>query len=293
MGKLELVADAKAELGEGPVWHPEEQALYWVDIIGKRLHRYDPTNGSDTHQTVGSMLGAAVPTRGGGFLLAMQDGIYKLNKFGEGAPELAVRPEEMSDKIRFNDGKCDPRGRFWAGTMGLGNSGPGLGTLYRIGSDLVPHAMVRGVSTSNGLAWNPERGIMYYIDTPTRQVVAYDYDLETGAIANGRTAVSVAKEDGFPDGMTIDEEGKLWVAHWGGGHVIRYDPDTGAKLERIPVPAALCTSCAFGGPNLDELYITTARTGRTEEQLAAEPASGGLFRIRLSVRGLQTVLFEE
>ena len=292
MNGLVLAADVKAQLGEGPVWHPEEQALYWVDIDGKRLYRYDPADGSVTHQTFGIKIGAAVPCRGGGFLLAMQDGIYRLRTFGESEPKLAARPAEIHGGLRFNDGKCDPQGRFWAGTMTHGSGPSGQGTLYRIGSDLEPVPMVRGVSISNGLAWDAARRIMYFIDTPTQKVAAYDYDPETGDIANRRDVVHIAKEDGAPDGMCIDEEGKLWVAHWGGGHVIRYDPATGEKLERIAVPAALCTSCAFGGPEWDELYITTARVGRTEEQLVAEPAAGGLFRIRLSVRGVPTTLFE-
>jgi len=290
MGGLELAADAKADLGEGPVWHPVEQALYWVDITGKTLHRYNPADGSTASRTFDKMLGAAVPCRDGGFMLAMQDGIYRLKAFGEGEPELAARPEELHGGIRFNDGKCDPRGRFWAGTMSLADV-PNQGTLYRIGPDFVPHAMVRRVSISNGLAWDTARGVMYYIDTPTRTVAAYDYNEETGEISNGRTAVRIAEEDGSPDGMSIDAEGKLWVALWGGGQVVRYDPATGAKLERIAVPAAHTTSCAFGGANLDELYITTARIGRTEQQLAAEPAAGALFRIRVNVRGLPTTLF--
>ncbi|HZG58676.1 SMP-30/gluconolactonase/LRE family protein [Paenibacillus sp.] len=290
MQALELVVDAKSQLGEGPVWHPEEQALYWVDINENRLHRYDPATGRDESRRFERMIGAAVPCADGGFVLAMQDGIYRLASFGGAEPERVAVPEGLHDGLRFNDGKCDPRGRFWAGTLSLVGT-PNDGKLYCIGTDYRAETKVEQVTCSNGLAWSPDGDTMYYIDTPTRVVVAYAYDIETGRIGDGREAVRVAPEDGVPDGMAIDEEGMLWVAHWGGGQVIRYDPRSGKALERIAVPASHCTSCAFGGPNRDELYITSARVGRTPEQLEAEPLAGGLFRIRVGAKGMPTDFF--
>lgn len=286
MNEAELILDAKSRLGEGPVWHPEEQVLYWVDIESKRLHRFDPATGENEFQQFDRKVGAAVPSRGGGFLLAMQDGIYKLASFGGGKPELAAAPEGLASDERFNDGKCDPFGRFWAGTMPAG--GKPEGKLFMLDREHRLHVKAEGVTCSNGLAWDVARDAMYYIDTPTRTVLAYDYDGETGSIRNGRAAISVAADDGVPDGMSIDEEGMLWVAHWGGNQVIRYNPATGEALERIVIPAALCTSCAFGGANLDELYITSASLGRDPEQ---ESLAGSLFRIKLGVRGTAATLF--
>lgn len=280
---VELVFDAKAALGEGPAWDDRRGKLVWVNILEGSVHEYDPVTGESHSFQTGQLVGAAVPSTDGGYVLALHHGFYRY-RHGSSQPELICDPEGPDTVNRFNDGKCDPAGRVWAGTMGM-HGEQGTGALYRLDLDGTVTKMIDGVTCSNGIAWSPDEKTMYYIDTPTRQVVAYDYDQESGDIRNHRVAVHVAPEDGMPDGMAIDEEGMLWVAHWGGSQVIRYHPGEGTILERIPVPASQTTSCAFGGPNLDELYITSARIGISEQELTQTPAAGGLFRIKTKVRG--------
>lgn len=280
--KAELIADAKASLGEGPCWDGEKRLLYWVDIHGRTIHAYDAQTSSDRSFDVGVKVGAAVLKRSGGLLLATDRGFADWDP-ATGAMTEPLRPAGMPGHVRFNDGKCDASGRFWAGTMEPDGDKPD-GTLYCYEAG-VPTAKLDGIRCSNGLAWTEDRRTMYYIDSPTKRVVAFDYDPDTAAIANPRTVVEIAADGGLPDGMSIDAEGMLWVAQWGGWQVARYDPRTGRKLQSIELPAMYVTSCAFGGDRLDELYITTARTGLTEAQLAEQPLAGGLFIARPGVKG--------
>jgi len=285
--ELELVADVKAVLGEGPSWHAERELLYWVDIEGQQVHEFNPADRTDQTIPVGSLVGAVVPMDEGGLLLAARDGFYRLNP-QTGEQDLIGKPEREPAGNRFNDAKCDPRGRLWAGTMSLDDQ-PSQGSLYCLEADGRIRPVLTGVTISNGLAWSADGGTFYYIDTPTRQVLAYDFDAEEGALSNPRTAVHFPEGEGYPDGMTIDAEGMLWVAHWGGGKVSRFHPATGERLTEIAFPAELVTSCAFGGRDLDELYITTARTGLAEDRLQKQPSAGGLFRIKPGVKGTPTI----
>lgn len=282
--KLELIVDAKADLAEGPCWDRERKVLYWVDIVGKKVHMYDPNQLQSRTIEVGQYVGAVVPRKSGGLMLAMHHGFYSLDLETEALVPIAD-PEREKENNRFNDGKCDASGRFWAGTMELDGK-KGEGSLYCLDRNLDVRTVLQNVSISNGLGWSPDHKTMYYIDTPTRQVAAFDYDLDTGTISNKRTVVSIPEGDGDPDGMTVDEEGMIWVAHWGGSRVSRWNPSTGECLEEIPVPASQVTSCAFGGDHLDELYITTARLGLGQNDRLNEPHAGGLFRIKVNVRGL-------
>lgn len=289
MGPLKLVVDAKVVLGEGPSWEAGSKKLYWVDIVGKQLHIYDPVADKDEAIDVGQMVGAVVPRRSGGVVLALQNGFHtydfetkRLTPIGD--------PEADQPDNRFNDGKCDAAGRFWAGTMSLDDS-PGRGALYCLDTDLTIRKVLSNVTCSNGIAWNPDNTVMYYVDSPTKQVVAHDFDLATGQLSNPRVVVQLSKEDGVPDGMTSDEEGMLWVAVWGGWRIGRYNPQTGEQLESIEVPAAHTTSCVFTGDGLDELYITSARIGVKEEELAKQPNAGGLFSVKTSVKGMPTHSF--
>jgi sugar lactone lactonase YvrE len=281
---VELIIDAHATLAEGPVWDSRTQRLFWVDILERRVHSFDPQNGAQQVFEIGQYVGAAVPRRSGGLLLAVQHGFAHLDlATGAVTPLLAV--EAHLPDNRFNDGKCDPAGRFWAGTMSLNNK-HGAGSLYRLDADHAVHRMVADVSISNGLAWNSDHTTMYYIDTPTLTVTAFDYDHASGAVTNRRVVVTLPAGSGGPDGMTIDAEGMLWVAHWGGFCVSRWNPATGEMLQKIDLPTAHVTSCCFGGPNLDELYITTASYGLSDEARTTQPAAGGIFRARPGVRGL-------
>ncbi|CAG7654411.1 SMP-30/gluconolactonase/LRE family protein [Paenibacillus allorhizosphaerae] len=282
--EAELIIDAKASLGEGPCWDAENGLLYWVDILGHRVHIYDPATNRDRSIDVGQMVSAVVKRASGGFVIAAKNGLYFLDPQTEELI-LITDPESGIPGNRFNDGKCDPAGRFWAGTMSMSGGKP-AGSLYRLDSDGTLIKMMEGVACSNGLAWSPGRGTMYYIDSPTRQVTAMDYDVSTGRIGNRRAVITLPPGEGVPDGMTTDSEGMLWVAQWGGWKVSRWNPYTGERLETVSVPAAQVTSCAFGGPELNELYITSARTGLSESDLAQQPSAGGVFRWKSKVKGM-------
>jgi sugar lactone lactonase YvrE len=280
----ELVLDARAMLGEGAFWDAERRRLLWVDILGCKLRIFDPATKENRTIDLDQHVGAVVPRRAGGVALALHHG-FALMDLESGQLTMIHDPEADRPRNRFNDGKCDPAGRFWAGTISLDDE-PGVAALYRMDADRCVHCVLEGVSISNGLAWSLDRRRMYYIDTPTREVATFDYDDATGAIAGRRVAIRVPESMGAPDGMTIDSEGMLWVALWGGGQVGRWDPATGRLLDTIAVPARLVTSCALGGPRLDELYITTARVGLSADELARQPLSGGLFRAPVPVPGL-------
>jgi len=289
MEPVQVVLDAKVMLGEGPSWESDGKRLYWVDIVGKQLHVYDPETDSDEAFDIGQMIGAVVPRKSGGVVLALQNGFHTYD-FETKQLTLIGDPEEGISNTRFNDGKCDAAGRFWAGTMSMDGT-PGLGSLYCLDTDGSIRKAFGNVTCSNGIAWNPDNTVMYYIDSPTRQVVAYDFELATGSLSNPRVAVQLSEDDGVPDGMTSDEEGMLWVAVWGGWRVSRYNPATGEQLAKVDVPAEQSSSCAFAGEGLDVLYITSARTGISEEGLAAQPLAGGLFRVKTDVKGAPTYAY--
>lgn len=286
---VELILDAKARLGEGPTWDARAGRLVWVDIENGLVHFFDPGTGQDRAIAVGQMVGCAVPRAAGGLVLGAQQGFATLDPETE-ALTLIAQPEAHLPENRINDGKCDPAGRLLAGTMAL-SLAPRVGSLYRLDRDLSVHRLLEGITVSNGLAWSADSRTLYYIDTGTRAIAAFDYDVSAGALSNRRVVARVPPELGYPDGMAIDEEGCLWVGHWDGWSVCRWDPATGQVRQRVPVPVARVTSCAFGGPNLDDLYITTAWTGLTEVQRAEQPLAGGLFRCRPGVCGAAAVPF--
>jgi len=287
--KPELALDARALLGEGPVWDARHGVLHWVDIEGFLVHTFDPRSGRDRAVPVGEHVGCLAPRAGGGLVVALRRGLAVLDP-ETGAMEPRVAPPGHSPEVRFNDGKTDPEGRFWAGTMEL-SFRPGAASLWRLDADWTLHPMVAGVTISNGLAWSRDATTLYYIDTPTRTVVAYDYERSTGGIAGRRVVIQVPEAMGFPDGMAIDVSDNLWIAQWDGGCVGAWDPRRGRLLERIELPARRVTSCAFGGLRLDELYLTTARRGLDSATLSREPHSGGLFRVRPGAQGLPGVEF--
>ena len=279
----EIVLDEKTILGEGSIWHPKENKLYWIDIEGMSLHIYDPVSKTDKQFALGSRVGTVVPIQEGGALVALQNGIQKLN-MKTGKLTFLTNPL-VDSNIRFNDGKCDPSGRFWVGTMALDSRKKG-GVLYRFDKDKSVHLMLDSVSISNGIVWTADKKTMYYNDTPTGTIQAFNYDDATGNITNRRIAVKIPKGIGAPDGMTIDAEGNLWVALWGGGIVGKFNPITGELLQKVKVAAPNVSSCAFGGKNLDILFITTARQWMNEKQLQEFPLSGGLFSVKPGVKGV-------
>lgn len=285
--RVDVAVDMQAALGEGPCWDEQQELLYWVDIQGKKIHIHNPQDNSNREIQLEQQIGAFVLRAEGGAVVALQNGLYFLDLQSEQLT-LITDPEEHLPQNRFNDGKCDPAGRFWVGTMGSS----GTASLYTLYPDLELQQKETNVTISNGLAWSPDRTKMYYIDTPTKQIVAYDYDISTGAISNKQVALQIPESEGHPDGMTIDVQGNLWIAHWGGYQVSCWNPITGEKLDTIPIPAPQVTSCTFAGEELDTLYITTARVGLDEEALTESPQAGGLFKVKMKVKGAPSYRFE-
>ncbi len=284
---IDCILDAKAEVGEGPAWDASTGSLLWVDILRCEVHQYDPVASSDRVIRLPDYVGAVVPRRRGGMVVAMRGGFHYLNPETESI-ELLAEVETDQPTHRFNDGKCDPSGRFWAGTMELNENRPN-GVLYCLEPDLRVRATVHGVTISNGLGWSPDQRTMYYIDTPTKVVSAFDYDPATGALTRRRSVLRI--EHGFPDGMAVDSEGMVWVAHWGGYRISRWNPDSGTLLEEFPVPTAQVSSLAFGGPDWRQIYITTAARGLSTAQREQEPLAGGIFTMQSPVPGLPTQEF--
>lgn len=280
----------KAQLGEGAFWNHQTQELYWVDIDGKALHIYNPKTKSDRTIDTPSRIGTVVPINGNSAVVALEDGIYTLNTETQNY-SLLSDVEANIPTNRFNDGKCDPSGRLWVGSMGLEQRRHDA-KLYMI--DHQGNALMKkdSVTISNGIVWTKDKHTMYYIDTPTAEIKAYDYDDKTAKISNERVVVKVPDSLGFPDGMTIDEEDKLWVGMWNGNAVIRFDPLTGKVLSKIQVPAHNVTSCAFGGENLDTLFITTSSQDMTTDEYGTYPLAGSIFMAVPGVKGVKSPFFK-
>jgi sugar lactone lactonase YvrE len=283
MTDTELILDAKARLGEGPVWDVRSQVLWWVDILPGHLHRYNPTTNTDTTYAIGQMVGTVVPCASGGVMLAVEDGFAHYDPQTETLTPVALPEADKSDH-RFNDGKTDPAGRFWAGTMPLSED-TFTGAVYRLDTQRQVTRMIENVAISNGIAWTQDAATMYYIDSLTRNVVAYDYDNEAGTIQHKRRVITVPPELGWPDGMAIDSNGHLWIAHYGTQSVICWNPQTGRQVNRIELPVSNPTACAFGGESLTDLYITSAIKDHTDAMHRQQPHAGGVFKVKLDVPG--------
>ncbi|MFD0050947.1 SMP-30/gluconolactonase/LRE family protein [Actinomycetes bacterium NPDC127524] len=289
--KAELVFDAKAVLGEGPCWDSEKQLLYWVNIEEKKVCIFDPAANENREIQLEERVSAIVPRTSGGAVITLENGFYFLDLETEKISRIS-EPEIHLTNNRFNDGKCDSKGRFWAGTMDMSDNKE-QGALYCLDTDLRTIKKWDKLSLSNGLAWSPDNKFFYLIDTPTKKVLRFDFHILTGGIENPVEIIDFPDDQGMPDGMTIDDEGMLWIAHWGGSKVSRWDPQTGKQLSSIEVPALNVTSCTFGGEDFSELYITTARNGMNDEQLAKYPLSGGLFKVKTGVKGLPAYSFND
>jgi sugar lactone lactonase YvrE len=281
MSEVVAIGSVRAELGEGPCWDERAQVLRFVDIVGRRVYRYDPGSAATTWVDVAQEVGAVVVCRDGGLLVALRDGIARLDE-DTAAVELIAPIDADRPSMRMNDAKCDTRGRLWAGTMAF-DATPRAGALYRFDGRGAPAKVMVGVTISNGLDWSADDRAMYYVDS-MEGVDVFKFDAGSGRLADRRRLVSVEPELGIPDGMTVDAEGFLWVAIWGGSCVRRYSPD--GELNRVlPMPVSQVTSVAFGGVDYSELFVTTARVGLTTAQLEDEPLAGALFVCRPGVRG--------
>lgn len=280
---VELALAAGADLGEAPSWDAEAHLLIWVDITAGVAHRFDPVTGRDEAFEIGQPVGAAVPTGAGRLALAVRDG-FRLLDPETGRTEPLADLDATDPPTLVNDGKCDREGRFWAGTKDAEGRRP-LGSLYRLDADRQLERVLTGVTISNGLGWSPDRRSMYYIDSATYGIDVLDFDPDIGAVSNRRRLVELPRGWGLPDGMTVDEEGFLWVAFWGGSAVRRISPE-GHVTSVVEFPVTHVTSCAFGGEDLADLYVTSGRVGLSAGQLRQQPDAGGLFRLRPGVRGL-------
>ena len=276
----EVAVRAEAQLGEGPTWDPASGRLLWIDILGSRLHTYDPVSGRRSVRTVFQHIGAVKPRAGGGLALNLRDGVGLLDPDGAFG---WLRHEPVPGR-RANDAAVAPDGSLWAGTMRY-DEAPGGGTLTRLTADGTAQVVLDDVAVSNGTGWSPDGRLMYYIDSPTRRVDVFDH--EDGRVTNRRPFAEIEDGAGFPDGLTVDAEGAVWVALWDGSAVRRYTPD--GVLDRVitfPVPRV--TACAFGGPGLTDLYVTTARVGLD----SPPPLAGSLFVVPGAGRGAVQPAFD-
>ncbi|MFE9770591.1 SMP-30/gluconolactonase/LRE family protein [Streptomyces sp. NPDC005931] len=277
----EVAVRAEAALGEGPTWDPQAGRLLWIDILGCRIHTYDPGTGRRTLRRTEQHVGAAKPRAGGGLVLNLRDGIRLLDPDGT----FRWLHRDPVPGRRANDAAVAPDGSLWAGTMRY-DEAPGGGTLSRVTGDGTVEVALDDVAVSNGTGWSPDGRLMYYADTPTRRVDVLDHDPDSGRVTGRRTFAVVEDDAGFPDGLTVDADGCVWVALWEGGALRRYTP--AGNLDRVvPLPVPRVTACAFGGGDLTDLYVTTARTGPS----APHPLAGSLLVIPGAGRGVAQPAF--
>ena len=307
---LKPILTTRARLGEGPVWDERSQRLYWVDIYNHRVHQFNPETGRNRFIDVGETVGAIAlvesskatdQTDSEHLIMALRHGLAYLDLgTGHVTPITTVEPDKPLN--RFNDGKCDPQGRFWFGSMSRNGK---EGSLYRYGhtasltnniddssgKNTTLTQVESGLEISNGLGWSPDNRTFYLTDSPLQTIFAYNFDEETGTIGDRRVLIDLTHESFFPDGLTIDNEGCLWVAMWDGWCVVRFDP-TGQEMSKIQLPVQRPTSCTFGGKDLKQLYITTASVGLSETEIETSFWSGDLFCVETGTTGLPSHRFK-
>lgn len=284
----QVVAEAAALLGEGPNWHPLEATLWWVDIEERRLFRLEPVSGEARDWRLPERIGCFAFRRDGSLVVALESGFWFFEP-ATGALRHIADPEPDRPGNRFNDGRCDPTGRFLAGTMDMAEQAF-TGALWRLDPDLSVRRIVDGLGISNGIDWSPDGRRMYHTDSLARTIWLHDYDPATGGVENRRVFARFEEGDGFPDGLCVDAEGGIWSAIWDGWRIVRLDPE--GRVERtlaLPVPRP--TACCFGDRGLETLYVTTARIGLDGEALAGAPLSGAVLALQPGVRGLPARLF--
>lgn len=288
MAEISLAVACRNTLGEGPVWDGIEDALYWVDIQEGLLQRFEPVSGRIDRWMLPERVGALALRRESGLVLALASGFAVFDP-GTGALDRRAAPEAHLPGNRFNDGKCDARGRFWAGTMHE-EARHLAGALYRLDPGGACHTMETEIGISNSLAWSPDDRTFYFADTLRGTIFAYDFDLDAGTLSNRRIFADAGAAPGAPDGSTVDADGFLWNARWGGSCLVRYAPD--GRVDRVvDLPVANPTSCMFGGPDLRTLYITSSIIGLTGTERARQPWAGGVLSLEVEKRGLPAMRF--
>ncbi len=291
MVEIRCVSAIGAKLGEGTFWDVAGQALWWIDIFGRTIHRFDPVTGSQRSYPTPEEPGCLATRATGGLVLAMTSGFFFWDpKSGRFDP--IVDPESDMEATRFNDGRTDRQGRFWSGSMVIDAKAEPrkIASLYSLDANLACRHVLGDIGCANGLAWSPDSHTMYHSDSHTALIRAWDFDPVSGEIANGRTFADLAFIRGIADGATVDVEGCYWVTIPFQGKVLRFDPD-GKLMRTIEMPCDLPTCCEFGGANLDILYVTTATLGRSPKELENQPLAGGLFALEVGVRGLPAAPF--
>jgi len=290
---LGKITKQPALLGESPIWDHRNNSLLWIDIEGKMLHQYSVETATDKSFPLPKKPGTVVPTQKQWVvLLALEDTVSYLDMNTNAITNISG-PGYEGKPVRFNDGKCDALGNFWIGTVDTKNYNDPIAKLYRFDAKYQFAVEKEAVSVSNGISWSPDGKKMYYIDSPTRTVIAYDVNTKTGNISNPTTIIHTPQDLGTPDGSTIDAEGMLWVAQWGGACVMRWDPQTGKLLAKVAVPARNITAMAFGGKDLDILYITTAKIAMSPEDEELFPDAGNIFYCKPGCKGIPAKLFSK
>jgi len=292
MTDIQCVLEAKAQLGEGPCWDPKALCLWWLDIYAKAIHRYDPATGQAQSFATPQTPGCLAVRETSGLVLAMADGFYFFDPTTGGFQHIVDVEANIPD-TRMNDGKADRQGRFWSGTVfeAEGKTPQAIGSLYRLNTDLTCHKVAEGFTCSNGLAWSPDSRTMYFADSATPYVWAWDFDPATGDIENRRVFIDLSSINGICDGATVDAEGCYWLTVPFKSRILRYDP-RGRLIQSIELPTDAPTCCEFGGQDLDILYVTTATLRRTPKELEGQPQAGGLFAIDARVKGLAASSFK-
>jgi sugar lactone lactonase YvrE len=287
--EVTCIASAGCVLGEGPVWDPRDRLLYFVDIKNPAVHALDPRSRAQRHWPMPEPIGAVGLRAGSGLVAALRRGLAFI-ELADGSVRWIAHPEPDRPGNRFNDGKVDPCGRFWAGTMDDGERDPS-GHLYRLDPDLSVTRFEIGFIVTNGIDWSNDGRILYLVDSAGRTIHAYGFDMAAGTLGARRLFATLAEDAGYPDGLAVDAEDHVWSAHWGGARVTRYRPDGSVECV-IAMPVPLCTSCCFGGAELDTLFVTSACIGLDDAARAAAPLSGGVFAVTgLGVRGRQPARF--
>jgi len=284
------IACGKKAVGEGAIWDYKYNRLLWIDCPGK-LFIFTPNNGKNREIKLEKPIGSVVPYQQNSVIVVLKDGIYELNLETEKLSLFCLPEKEPKDNIYFNDGKCDSKGRLWVGTMDK-NFVKGMGALYSVSGNGESKKVLNDVTLSNGICWSPDEKKMYYQDSPLRTVSCFDYDINNGEISNRREVINLPEGMGNPDGNTIDEDGMVWIAHFGGACVSQWNPHTGKMLKKIEVPAYNVTSLAFGGENLDDLYITTASILPPGKE-KIYPDAGKLFVCKPGVKGIKANYFSK
>jgi sugar lactone lactonase YvrE len=281
--KAEVIYESQCILGESPMWHASRKSCFWVDIENGILYEYGWTTRKIKTWKFNHRLPLVVQGKRNNVIISLDGTIARFHlktRKTEFLSDVVADPE-----IRCNDGDCDSKGRLWIGTMHL-KQHKGAGALYRIDKDLKINKKWSGTTVSNGIAWSPDNRRMYFIDSPTQKVQSFYFDEKTGDITFEKDAIIIPTDMGAPDGMAIDEEGMLWIAHWGGFGIYRWNPHNGQLLEKIKIPVPQASSCAFVGENLDYLIITTARENMKDDELKKYPASGNVFLVKIGVKGI-------